>query len=165
MVPVLLGTTALPVLADLSNGDVLLFGAGSKVSMEVSPGFWVNVPIAAGTGLIIGEAQPDHSIDTAFHLFEQPTQHLTGEPVTVLDADTSSAVLDFSFWTMTWHGAAIPLGSGGDGEYGEGAALVQCSNGCRKGEPFRLDYSASTPAEAGILGGLSYRLQLVGTIE
>jgi hypothetical protein len=165
LVLALLGTTALPLQAELGNGDVLHFGAGSKVSMEVSPGFWIDVPIAADTGLIIGEAQPDRSIDAAFRLFEQPTQHLTGEPVIVFEADASSAVLDFSVWTVFWHGRLVPLGSGGDGEYGEGAALVQCSNVCSKGETFRLDYSASMPAEAGMLVGLAYRLQLVGTIR
>ena len=157
---VLLGAAALPVQAELNTGDTLYFGAGSKVSLEVSPGFWVDAAIAAGTGLIIGEAQTDHSIDAPFHLFEQTTRHLSSEPVAVMDADAFSAVLDFSAWAMTWRGAVIPLGAGG-----EGTAMVQCDDGCRRGEAFTLDYSTTLPAEAGSLAGLPYRLQLVGTIR
>ena len=162
---VLLGTAALPIQAELGNGDILHFGTGSKVSMEVSPGFWINTPIAFNTGLIIGEAQTDNSIDAPFHLFEQLTQHLSSEPVTVIDADAGSAVLDFSAWAMSWRGTVILLGAGGDNEQGEGVAVVQCDNGCVKGEAFKLNYSATLPVDTVSLAGLPYRLQLVGTIE
>jgi hypothetical protein len=162
---VLLGAAVLPVQAELGNGDTLHFGTGSKVSMEVSPGFWVDIPIAASTGLIIGEAQTDNGIDAPFHLFEQPTQHQSIEPVAVIGADAGSAALDFSAWAMSWRGAVILLGAGGDNEQGEGVAAVECDNGCSKGETFRLDYSATLPTDAVSLAGLPYRLQLVGTIE
>jgi hypothetical protein len=165
IVLVLIGAAALPVHAELVNGDTLTFGTGSKVSLEVSPGFWINTPIDASTGLIIGEAQTDNSIDAPFHLFEQPTQHLSSEPVALIAADASSAVLDFSAWAMSWRGAVILLGAGGDNAQGEGVAVVQCDNGCVKGEAFKLDYSATLPAVAVSLAGLPYRLQLVGTIE
>ena len=162
---VLLSTAAFQAQAELNNGDTLRFGTGSKVSLEVSPGFWVDAAIAAGTGLIIGEAQTDHSIDAPFHLFEQTTRHLSSEPVAVMDADVSSAVLDFSSWAMTWHGVVIPLGAGGSDEQGDGVAVVQCNSSCRKGESFTLDYSATLPAHTESLGGLAYRLHMVGVIE
>ena len=162
---VLLGTAAVPVQAELGNGDTLHFGTGSKVSLEVSPGFWIDTPMAVNNGLIIGHAQTDNSIDAPFHLFEQQTQHLSTEPVAIIDADAGSAVLDFSSWTLNWHGAIIPLGSGVDNEQGEGVATVQCDNSCSKGEPFTLDYSATIPAGTESLGGLAYQLHMTGIIE
>ena len=160
MALMLLGAVALPVQAELYNGNILYFGTGSKVSLEVSPGFWVDMPIAARAGLIIGEAQTDNSIDVPFYLFEQATQHLSSEAINVMEADFTSAVLDFSSWAMTWQSAVIRLGAGGDG-----TAMVLCDNGCSSGEAFTLDYTATLPTDAGLLAGLPYRLQLVGTIK
>ena len=161
----MLASAAVPVQAELGNGSTLQFGAGSKVSLEASPGFWVDTPIEAASGVVIGALQADSSIDAPFRLFEQATQHLSGEPVAVIEADTGSAILDFSAWAMSWHGEVIPLGSGGDNPYGDGAALVTCEGGCSEGNGFTLEYSATLPDGAGLLAGLAYRLQLVGTIR
>lgn len=163
---VLIGKDALHFNAELKNGDTLYFETGSKISMEVSSGFWIDIPIQANKGLVIGKAQADNSIDTPFQLFEQETQHISNEHVSVVDADVNSAKLDFSSWAMNWGGTAIPLGAGGSEEYGEGVALVKCDDGCNKGKSFTLDYSATIPAAGtGALSGLAYHLHMVGMIE
>jgi hypothetical protein len=156
---------ALPVQTELKNGDALHFGTGSKISMEVSPGFWIDTPIQANQGLVIGEAQADNSIDAPFDLLAQATQHLSSAPVVVVEADANSAKLDFSSWAMNWGDAVIPLGSGGSDEHGEGVAVVKCESSCKEGKSFTLDYSATIPAGAGILGGMAYRLHMMGKIE
>ena len=101
----------------------------------------------------------------SFQLFSQETQHLSNAPVAVVEADDNSAKLDFSSWAMNWHGAVIPLGAGGSDEYGEGLAVVMCDSSCKKGKSFTLDYSATIPAGTEILGGMAYRLHMVGMIE
>lgn len=159
------GEDTVPVQARLKNGDTLLFEAGSKISIEINPGFWIDAPIQANQGLVIGEAQADNSIDEPFKLFEQATQHLSSAPVAVVDADENSTKLDFSSWSMTWRDVVISLGSGGSNESGEGVAVVKCDSACSEGKSFTLDYSATIPAGTSPLSGLAYRLHMVGTIE
>jgi hypothetical protein len=159
------GEVTLPIETELKNGDTLYFEAGSKISMEINPGFWIDTPIQANQGLVIGEAQTDNSIDAPFQLFSQATHHLSSAPVAVVEADANSAELDFSSWAMNWNGAVIPLGAGGSDEYGEGVAVVKCESSCKKGKSFTLDYSATIPAGTGILGGIAYRLHMMGMIE
>lgn len=161
----LLGTVAVNVQAELSAGDTLHFTSGSKVSMEVSPGFWVDSAIEANRGLVIGTAQPNNKIDKSFRLFDQPTTHKSNGPVKVIGKDGAKAMLDFSSWAMDWQGNVIALNKGGTNEQGAGVALVSCENNCSKGESFTLDYSATMPSDANELGGLAYRLHMTGTIE
>ena len=165
MVVLLLCAPSSNVLADLAVGDTLYFGAGSKVSIEASPGFWVDVPVKVNKGLTIGAAKTKKTIDKPFHLFGQASQHLSNSPVTSTSTSVNSAQLDFSSWAMKWKNHVIDLGTGGSNALGEGVADVQCANSCSKGESFTLDYSASIPAEVEALGGLAYRLHWVGMIK
>lgn len=144
---------ALSAQAALQNGDVLSIGEGSKIAIEATKGFWLDVPIKGDRGLIIGMTQSGNSIDQTFTLFGRKTHHMTSGPVNAI----SNTELDFSTWGLAWGDAVMDLGGG--------TAAVACEKTCSKGESFTLEYSTKLPAEAGELAGLPYRLQLSGKIK
>ena len=151
--------------AELSKGNTLIFGEGSKVSIEVTPGFWVDAPLQAKKGLSIGAAQKDKSIDMPFRLFDHDSQHVTKGPVTVIGSAGGSAQLDFSAWAMNWKGNVVVLGASGDDAENKAVATMKCESSCKKGETFTLDYSTTLPSDTEIIADLKYRLHLTGTIN
>lgn len=159
----MLGLPALQASAELGTGDTLQFGEGSKISIEASKGFWLDVPVHSATDLVIGKAATN--IGGTFLLFGQQAQHLAKQSVDVLNANANQAQLDFSAWALSWKGKIFSLASGGSNSQQPGVATVNCVASCGKGDSYTLDYSAQLPADAGALAGLAYRLHLEGRIH
>lgn len=141
-------------LAAPGAGSVLDYGEGSMVSIEVSPGFWLDVPITADGGLVIGESQGGEGVDRPFNLFGKQAWHVTSGVVTVI----SNSELDFSRWGLVWGDMNLSLGDAG-------VATLTCQYTCSKGETYTLDYSTVLPAQAAELSGLGYRLHLAGAVR
>jgi hypothetical protein len=148
-----LGSVANNVIAAPDNGSVLGYGDGSRISLEVTPGYWMDVAVKGDPGLAIGADQSDESIDGPFIVFGYKAHHMTTGPITAV----SATELDFSNWRLVWNDQVIDIGGG--------SAQISCESDCGKGDNYTLEYSAVMPADAGALAGLPYRLNLAGKVQ
>ena len=129
-----------------------------------------SIPMTPGTdgGIIIGRTQGPGDIDSAWTFRTIPGNHLTTQPVTVMNDLGTSKELDFSGWAITWNGIpVIPLGGDQVNFPDTGLAIISCdTSACANGERFTLDYEAHVPLnDPSGFGGVLYGLHLEGTIS
>lgn len=190
LIVVLLGFTSNNVFAALSVGTTLSFDEGGfqcvnggiypncTDGVSTTSGSWwafdiqndggfdvtERILMSQGTdgGIVIGELQAENEIDSPWFFGGAPGNHVSTLPVTVVDEDSTTKLLDFSGWTISWNNILVPIG---DVFEVETAELTCSSFNCADGDTFILDFY-STVLDDSVAGfvGASYAMHLEGVI-
>ena len=166
--------------AALSNGSVLMLDDGQAFQFEVSPGFFVDIPIIQVIeGIRLGESQLASGSHTGFidgtenpsidlwHFMGNTGMHYTRSPTNVLSASGNTALIDFSGWAIGFNSVEpIDMSTGAWGGNPDGVAQVTCDLDCSTGDRFSLYYSATVPLDdPSGFGGVVYQYNVQGTIS
>lgn len=167
------------VQAALVNGVILDIDGDQGSELEVTTGFFVEVPTyQIVEGIRIGETQlasnshggmadgtENPSIDI-WHFAGNTGMHYTRSPTNILSASGNTASIDFSGWTWAYNGVEqIDLGQGAWGGNPDGVARIVCDLDCSVGERFSLFYTATfIDGDPAGFGNVRYRYDVTGTI-
>jgi hypothetical protein len=170
------------------NGTITV---NERTGLELNDGLYVGTTqLATGSHSGAPDGSESPGIDQPWFFFSNTGMHYSSSDTTLLSASGNTATLDFSGWGVTWNGiSAINMGGGSqdcgtasDGicvqqteegpidfagvfDNGTGIADIVCGVDCAVGDSFTLTYNAVVPrADPSNFGGVSYSLNLVGTV-